>query len=533
MDRDDFSSWQDAPIVSSLASDSPFTSIEASTNSNGEVVYSFSMDATSVVEFSNGASWTGVSFGESLGVWLHPQTNISSSYNADGYLDSWSYDSHGWYDTKDRETVTAIIDPPPPEPPGVGGPTSIVPVEIDGSNIDNLDGARIYAQRVDATGNVVESADLVVQKDGKIGVAGTPEAGVANQIGLNPKNMIAEQVVVETDGDFTSGSFSFSNLFRGEGDNRDAAADEQAKWEAIKGGEVVATGTFVASKSHTGSVTIELPSGVTADRLAITPTEYSGGQNGSTIDSSDFFITSIRLNSVQVTDAPPSPEPPIIIDDGGLVPPYVDVPVGNDDISLIPMPADAMAEVTFLGEGAGYRNSVGVYSVDPATGEISNVEMLFANASLKGSGGNLLGGETAPFNAPAGHEIGVFLLADGYSNNNADLITNGDLSLVAGGENGGLKLIAEQPNGDEKPINGPVYVSEASLNPGGLDHFKIESADSGFTINIEDLPALGDKDFDDVVLKLNFAGVAPPVEPLAPEPTGDCGTTDARASCGR
>ena len=172
-------------------------------------------------------------------------------------------------------------------------------IQLDASNLDTA-GARMYAQRVDAvSGQFVEQAELVVQADGKIGVAGTEELGPVNQIGMNLEDQIAEQVVVEFDNDFAGGEFTFTNLFKGEGDNRDAAGDEQGKWEAFKDGEVVASGTFVASQGHAGTVEVELPEGVTADKLAITPTEYSGGQLGSMIDSSDFFITSVTADMAQ------------------------------------------------------------------------------------------------------------------------------------------------------------------------------------------------------------------------------------------
>ncbi|MEM7782072.1 MAG: Ig-like domain-containing protein, partial [Planctomycetota bacterium] len=175
-------------------------------------------------------------------------------------------------------------------------------VEINGSNLDDLEGVRIYAQRVDLNGQPVELAQLVVQGDGKIGVVGTAEAGVVNQIGYNPHTDIAEQVVIEFDNGVTGGQFTFTNLFQGEGDHREAIGHEQGKWEAFSDGKLIASGIFVADTSHSGTVDIELPDGVTADKIAITPTEYSGGQNGSVLDSSDFFLTSVSVDTVTAAD---------------------------------------------------------------------------------------------------------------------------------------------------------------------------------------------------------------------------------------
>ena len=50
--------------------------------------------------------------------------------------------------------------------------------------------------------------------------------------------------------------------------------------------------------------------------------------------------------------------------------------------------------VVFGGETAGYKNAVGMYDIE-ADGTVSNVKILFANASLKGSGGDLVAGESA------------------------------------------------------------------------------------------------------------------------------------------
>ncbi|MEM7473748.1 MAG: hypothetical protein AAF483_02070, partial [Planctomycetota bacterium] len=183
----------------------------------------------------------------------------------------------------------------------VDGPAmSSEQIVIDSSNLNSTEGVRMFAQRVDSDGNVVEPAELLVQSDGKIGVEGTPEAGVANQIGMNANNGVAEQVVIEFDNKIvTGGEFDFTNLFHNEGTNNGGVGHEQAKWEAFKDGVVVASGTFIADSSgNTGTVNIELPDGVTADKLAFTPTDYSGGQNGVTSDSSDFFLTRIEINAV-------------------------------------------------------------------------------------------------------------------------------------------------------------------------------------------------------------------------------------------
>lgn len=203
-----------------------------------------------------------------------------------------------------------IIEPPPSGEPqllflaeqsSAQLPVPVVETElsIDGGNLDALEGVSVFAQQVSADGERVADAALVILNDGRIGVAGTAESGVASQVGLNPHTMIAEQIVMTFDGEISGGEFQFTNLFKNEGDRRGGTGHEQGQWEALRNGEVVATGKFIADGSHAGTVQIELPDGVRADTLTFTPTEYSGGQNGSTQDSSDFFLKSVRVTVVE------------------------------------------------------------------------------------------------------------------------------------------------------------------------------------------------------------------------------------------
>ena len=77
--------------------------------------------------------------------------------------------------------------------------------------------------------------------------------------------------------------------------------------------------------------------------------------------------------------------------------------------------------VTFVSEGAGYRNSVGYYSFPtnkPPTSAagISDLKVIFPNASFVGSGGGLRTGDKVNLgNFPAGTTIGWFLVPDGWN----------------------------------------------------------------------------------------------------------------------
>ena len=201
--------------------------------------------------------------------------------------------------------------------------------------------------------------------------------------------------------------------------------------------------------------------------------------------------------------------------EGGLL--DLSEPAGPESIEMpgaVSAPANSTASLEFLYEGAGYRNTVGTYLVDEATGEISDVKIAFGNASFRNSGGDLVRGDSVDVMLEEGKQIGFFLLADGSGRNNIDAIAGSELSFEQRPD-GSHRLVATMENGREVRLRGPLYVSDASMNPRGLDHFKIESHDKGFKVQIEDLPNLGDNDFDDVVVNLNFEIHEPEV--VAPE----------------
>lgn len=93
---------------------------------------------------------------------------------------------------------------------------------------------------------------------------------------------------------------------------------------------------------------------------------------------------------------------------GGGGPSYVDM--GNFVIA-----EDYEGRITFLDEGAGYRNSLGMYKVAD-DGSVYDVEILFPNASKAGSGGDLIGGESyVDVALNAGDQLGFFIVIPGLA----------------------------------------------------------------------------------------------------------------------
>jgi VCBS repeat-containing protein len=93
--------------------------------------------------------------------------------------------------------------------------------------------------------------------------------------------------------------------------------------------------------------------------------------------------------------------------------------------------------ITFINEGAGYKNTLGWYKINTTTGEISAVNIIWDNTSATGSGGNLTPGVSTQIlgNLTAGEKIGFFLVADGFRQNLSGNETNWDnlLSDINGG----------------------------------------------------------------------------------------------------
>ncbi len=48
--------------------------------------------------------WTGAEYGANIGIWFHPVTGLSTSYD-NGYLSSLTYTTGGWLDINNRNTV--------------------------------------------------------------------------------------------------------------------------------------------------------------------------------------------------------------------------------------------------------------------------------------------------------------------------------------------------------------------------------------------------------------------------------------------
>ncbi|MCH9808674.1 MAG: DUF4114 domain-containing protein [Alphaproteobacteria bacterium] len=197
---------------------------------------------------------------------------------------------------------------------------------------------------------------------------------------------------------------------------------------------------------------------------------------------------------------------------------------GAVDLNKFRIGEDAKGTVTFEGESAGYKNALGVYKI-AADGTIYDVQVLFANASLKGSGGDLIAGQSSvDLDLNTGDQLGFFVVPNGYSQRGmAKLLsdTEGSFQFVdnegePGNVNGGgeVKLVHVSEEGVETVVKSQygdsVFHShggaEGGLNGDNFKHVKAEVDVETGTVRIgfEDLKNGGDKDFDDSVFTLDI-----------------------------
>lgn len=188
------------------------------------------------------------------------------------------------------------------------------------------------------------------------------------------------------------------------------------------------------------------------------------------------------------------------------------------NVSTIPIGHDYPVRVIFEGETAGYRNSFGYYKIDSETRQIYDVEIIWPNASLQGSGGDLIAGQSdALLDVQPGDNVGFFIVSNGFSYNDYSSLGEGNFAFQnADGSTATLdsqnpKLVFESEGGETTEIvyhqyHTAAYGETLGLNPDSLLHTAgILKTDKGtLTIGFEDLLNGGDLDFDDSVFTIDL-----------------------------
>jgi serralysin len=226
---------------------------------------------------------------------------------------------------------------------------------------------------------------------------------------------------------------------------------------------------------------------------------------------------------------------------------------GKVDMSNFKITEDTNAHITFNYESAGYKNTLGVYKI-AADGTISGVQVLFANASLKGSGGDLIGGVSGvDVGVKAGEKLGFFVVPDGFSQRGmASLLSDKSASFKfvgadgkPGNVNGGgeLKLIQVDSKGQETVVKSTygstIFHStdngSLGLNGDKLNHVvsTVDNINGTVKIGFEDLKLGGDKDYDDTVFTVSLGTTNTALlAKIATKPTRSSDNDDIKGGAG-
>ncbi len=192
---------------------------------------------------------------------------------------------------------------------------------------------------------------------------------------------------------------------------------------------------------------------------------------------------------------------------------FADGDLSEGEEVLAEFECETTVELSFMDTNAGYNNTIGVYTI-AEDGTIGNVEIAFENVKDNDQGDtyemSVTGDDTAQF--------GFFIIADGARKNNN--FNNFDL------ENGELQFVFDQGEADERPatihddpaevslvyndgetteiIDGHIYHDTPDLNPNDLDYVhESDLSNGGQRLGFEDLPNLGDQDYNDVIIDVN------------------------------
>jgi serralysin len=220
---------------------------------------------------------------------------------------------------------------------------------------------------------------------------------------------------------------------------------------------------------------------------------------------------------------------------GGGASDKIDGGTGNDvlfggrgpsllDMSKLVIADDYKGRITFLSEGAGFRNSLLMYSV-AKDGRIGDVKVLFANASAAGSGGDLIGGVSA-VDVPlkAGARLGFMIASNASGTATASLLSDktgtfelrnpaGEIGSI--NDTGNLTLWHVSATGVRTAMKtqygAATFHSAATpatgfaLNPDRVGHTvgRVEAEKGSIVLGFEDLWNGGDRDFDDVIFRFD------------------------------
>ena len=185
---------------------------------------------------------------------------------------------------------------------------------------------------------------------------------------------------------------------------------------------------------------------------------------------------------------------------------------------------DATATITFRDGFAGYNNTLGAYAI-AGNGEIIDARIYWGNVKTAGIDTPHI--VDLPTGASGG-DFGFFIVANGFNENGSygglDITAEGNLSFIYHYGQADQRAATVYDHGADislvyndgvtvRILNGNVYYTterdgSTMLNSDGFTHavsgLAHEGSNDVLRIGFEDLPNLGDADFEDVLFDLNI-----------------------------
>lgn len=239
--------------------------------------------------------------------------------------------------------------------------------------------------------------------------------------------------------------------------------------------------TYDANRNQTSQETVYFDDGLYADSTDRPDWETLFGEPESPVSP----IPSGGGND----DLPP-------IDFGGPELPTFESPVIGDTKTDNPT-----AAAQFVSENAGYNNVLFTYDVDEQN-KVSNIRQIMGNSN----------------EMSAGQAMGDVALSNGQPN--LLLLPNGANEI---NENTQLTIMDGTLHIDGQPYDDEAYFSHsAAMSTDGEQHFQFSTGQDGHAIvKMEDLPGLGDRDFNDLEIKVlngDAQSVAQGLQPVTMTP---------------
>jgi len=210
------------------------------------------------------------------------------------------------------------------------------------------------------------------------------------------------------------------------------------------------------------------------------------------------------------------------------------------DMANMVITEQTTATVTFMDEGAGYRNALGVYEIGEGE-SVSNVQILFANASKQGSGGDLIPGQSAvSFDVSAGAQLGFFVVSNGYGKgyqnrealdgingtyemrdvNGQPATMNAPMELFYTDNTTGAETHVQSQFGNDLFHSATSADNDYAANPDNYMHVvgRASTVTGSVLIGFEDIHGGGDNDYDDTIITVelgqtNVVNLLPPTSP--------------------